>query len=618
VRTIERRVGLLFAGFLLCFLVISARAFWLQGVEGATLASEAASQQTDVVTVPGLRGSILDRYGNPLAVSEYAKTIYATPYQVKHPGEDAAKLASILGLGRSQVLKSLTAESGFSYIARKVDLPQAARVSRLELEGIGELPDSRRTYPQGPLAAQTIGVVGSEGQGLSGLEAGEESVLHAENGERRVVNDALGEPIRLETVKEADNGEDIRLTLDPAIEKKTEQVLGEVGETYAPKGATAIVMDPRNSQVLAMANWPPVDPTDLEGVTPEDLMNRATGFTYEPGSTFKAFTVSAALEEGLVTPTSTFTIPPSLQVADRTIKDAEEHGTETLSVAEILAKSSNIGAVEIGLQLGAQRFSRWIDRFGFGRPTGVQFPAEERGIVPALDEYSGSTMGNLPMGQGLSVTPMQMIAGYDAIANGGILRRPQLIEKVGDEPVPEPRGRRVIKASVAEQVRTMLEGVLAPGGTASEVSVPGYTLAGKTGTAQVAENGTYSETKFVASFIGFAPAQDPRLLVAVIVDQPQGEIYGGSVAAPAFGKIAAFALPYLGVAHTPWERGWGRPSRLLGFSPGASHLSLSGLCEKQDAAAPEEHPNPASTIRRSPTPGRGGAEHRRSCVVTPI
>lgn len=547
-RTIERRIGLLFAGFLLCFGVIAARAFWLQGVQGAKLASEAAYQQTDVVTVPGLRGSVLDRYGNPLAASEDAKTIYATPYQVKRPAEAAAKLASILGVGERGVLKSLTEESGFAYVARKVALPVAARVERLELEGIGELPDSRRTYPQGALAAQTIGVVGSEGQGLTGLEAGEESALRGEDGERRVVNDALGEPIRLETVSEAQDGEDVRLTLDPAIEKKTEEVLGEVGETYAPKGATAIVMDPRNSQVLAMANWPPVDPSDLEAASPEDLMNRATGFTYEPGSTFKAFTVSAALEEGIVTPTSTFTIPPSLQVADRTIEDAEEHGTEALSVAEILAKSSNIGAVEIGLELGAQRFSRWIDRFGFGRPTGVQYPAEERGIVPSLDEYSGSTMGNLPMGQGLSVTPMQMIAGYDAIADGGILRRPQLIERVGEEAVPEPKGHRVISSSVAEQVRTMLKGVLAPGGTASEVSVPGYTLAGKTGTAQVAENGTYSETKYVASFIGFAPAQNPQLLVAVIVDQPQGEIYGGSVAAPAFGKIAAFALPYLGVA----------------------------------------------------------------------
>ena len=546
-RTIERRIGLLFAGFLLCFLVIAGRAFWLQGVQGSKLASEAAYQQTDVVTVPGLRGSVLDRFGNPLAVSEDAKTIYATPYQVKKPRQTAAKLASILGLEEAEVLKSLSEESGFAYVARKVAVPTAARVARLELPGIGELPDSRRTYPQGDLAAQTIGAVGDENQGLTGLEMGEESVLRGSDGERRVVNDALGEPIRLDTVKEASDGENLQLTLDPAIQKETEQALAEVGETYAPKGATAIVMNPRDSQVLAMANWPPVDPSDLENANPEDLINRATGFNYEPGSTFKAFTVSAALEEGVVTPTSTFTIPPSLQVADRTIEDAEEHGTENLSVAEILAKSSNIGAVEIGEALGATRFSKWIDRFGFGRQTGVQFPGEEIGLVPKLDEYSGSTMGNLPMGQGLSVTPMQMIAGYAAIANGGMLRPPQLVEKVGEEPVEEPRGHRVISPLVAEQVRTMLEGVLAPGGTASEVSVPGYNLAGKTGTAQVAENGTYSKTKFIASFIGFAPAADPRLLVAVVVDQPQGEIYGGSVAAPAFGKIAAFALPYLGV-----------------------------------------------------------------------
>ena len=546
-RTIERRIGLLFAGFLLCFAVIAARALWLQGVQGAKLASEAAYQQTDVVTVPGLRGSVLDRYGNPLAVSEDAKTIYATPYQVEHPRRDAAKLASILDMNAGAVLNSLTEESGFSYVARKVDLPTAARVARLELDGIGELPDSRRTYPQGDLAAQTIGAVGSQGEGLSGLEAGEDSVLGGEDGERRVVNDALGEPIRLETIQEAEDGEDLRLTLDPAIEKRAEQALAEIGEIYAPKGATAIVLDPRSSQLLAMANWPPVDPTDLEGAVPEDLLNRATGFTYEPGSTFKAFTVAAALAEGQVTPETSFTLPPELQVADRTITDAEARPTVTLSVAQILAHSSNIGAATIGLGLGSEKFSRWIDRFGFGRPTGVQYPAEERGIVPELDEYSGSTMGNLPIGQGLSVTPMQMVAAYAAIADGGILRAPQLVERVGEDRVREPKGRRVISVAVAAQVRTMLEGVLEAGGTASSISVPGYTLAGKTGTAQVAEDGTYSETKYVASFIGFAPAQDPRLLVAVIVDQPQGDIYGGSVAAPAFGKIAAFALPYLGV-----------------------------------------------------------------------
>ncbi len=547
-RLIERRIGLLFAAFLLCFLVIVGRAFWLQGVQGGALASEALSQQTETVTVPGLRGALLDRRGHALAASEDAATIFATPYQVKNPVRAAEKLAPILELDKGEVLKSLTAESGFSYLAHKVSLEAAGRVERLELEGIGMLPDSRRTYPQGEMAGQVIGAVGTENQGLIGLEAGEESVLGGSDGERRIVRDALGDPIRLETVSEASDGEDIQLTLDPLIQEKTERVLAEVGEAYAPKGATAIVMDPRSSQVLAMANWPPVDPSDLSSAGNEDLINRATGFTYEPGSTFKAFTVSAALEEKLVTPTSSFVLPPSIQVADRTIEDAEGRPTETMSVAEILAHSSNVGAVTIGLEVGAEKFSRWINRFGFGRPTGVQFPAEEQGIVPELDEYSGSTMGNLPIGQGLAVTPMQMMAGYAAIADGGILRQPRLIKRVGDEPVPEPEGRRVIDAGVAAQVREMLEGVLAAGGTASEVSVPGYTLAGKTGTAEVAENGTYSETKYVASFIGFAPAQDPKFLAAVIVDQPQGDIYGGSVAAPAFGQIAGFSLPYLGVA----------------------------------------------------------------------
>jgi cell division protein FtsI/penicillin-binding protein 2 len=547
-RLIERRIGLLFAGFLLCFLVVIGRAFWLQGVQGGALASEAISQQTETVTVPGLRGTLLDRRGNALAASEDAATIFATPYQVKNPTRAAEKLARILDLEPSEVLESLTADSGFSYVAHKVSLEQAGRVERLELEGIGELPDSRRTYPQGEMAGQVIGAVGSENQGLIGLEAGEEDVLAGSDGERHIVRDALGDPIRLETVSEAEDGEDIQLTLDPLIQAETERALAGVGESYSPKGATAIVMDPRSSRVLAMANWPPVDPSDLSSVSNEDLMNRATGFNYEPGSTFKAFTVAAALEEKLLTPTSSFTLAPSIQVADRTIEDSHPRGTETLSVAEILAHSSNVGAVTIGLEVGAEKFSRWINRFGFGRPTGVQFPAEEEGIVPELDEYSGSSMGNLPIGQGLAVTPMQMMAGYAAIANGGTLRPPQLIKRIGEEEVQEPKGHRVIDAGVAAEVREMLEGVLAPGGTASEVSVPGYTLAGKTGTAEVAENGTYSETKYVASFIGFAPAQDPKLLAAVIVDQPQGEIYGGSVAAPAFGQIAAFALPYLGVA----------------------------------------------------------------------
>jgi cell division protein FtsI (penicillin-binding protein 3) len=546
-RLIERRIGLLFAGFLVAFLLIVVRAFWLQGVEASQLSSQALDQQTQTVMVPGLRGAILDRDGTRLASSEDAATIVTTPYLVKKKQKAAALLAPILKEKPGKVLKALNTESGFAYLAKDVDLSTATKIEKLGIEGIEQIPGSRRTYPQGEMAGQVIGVVSSENQGLTGIEEDENSALAGEEGERRVVTDALGDPLKLETVKEARDGEEVELTLDPVIQEKAEQVLAKVGETYSPKGATAIVMDPQTSEILAMANWPPIDPGDLEHVSSEDLLNQATGLNYEPGSTFKAFTVSAALEEGLVTPTTEFTIPPEIEVGERIIHDAEEHGTENLTVEQILARSSNIGAVEIGQKIGATKYSKWIERFGFGQKTGVQFPSEEHGIVPKLSEYSGATMGNLPMGQGAAVTPMQMMQGYAAIAQGGIERPPQLVKRVGEEKVHEPKGHRVISGATAEAVRKMLEGVLGPEGTASEVSVPGYSLAGKTGTAEVAENGGYSKTKYIASFIGMAPAMNPKFLAAVIVDQPEGEIYGGSVAAPAFGEIAAFSLPYLGV-----------------------------------------------------------------------
>jgi cell division protein FtsI (penicillin-binding protein 3) len=545
---VERRIGLLFASFLLLLVLAVGRAAWVQGIQGGGLSADAQSQQMQTVPVPGLRGSILDRKGHELAVSEDAADVIATPYQVKNPPQMARRLAPILHSSKADILKNLNSgSSGFAYLARGVDLSAAGRIRKLGLTGVTTVPASRRVYPEGKIAGQVIGTVGLDGQGLTGLEAADNSTLGATNGEQRVILDGLGKAIERTTVSSATDGQNIKLTIDAAIQAHTEDVLANVARTYRPAGATAIVMNPRNSQILAMANWPTVDPSDPAGASPQALQNMATGFTYEPGSTFKAFTVAGALMEHLVTPSTVFDLPVELQVADRTISDAEARGPESLTVAQILAQSSNVGAVKIGLEVGAQHFYDWVRKFGFGQPTGVAFPGEEQGIVPTPSEFSGSTMGNLPIGQGLSVTPMQMVQAYAAICNGGILKPPQLVERIGGEPVHEPHGRRVIDPHVAAEVRQMLEGVLAPGGTASEVSVPGYSLAGKTGTAQVAENGGYSDTKFVASFMGFAPAQHPRLLVAVIVDEPHGDIYGGSVAAPAFGKIASFALPYLGV-----------------------------------------------------------------------
>jgi cell division protein FtsI (penicillin-binding protein 3) len=542
VRRIDQRAGLLFAAFLLLFALALVRSLWLQGVRGSDLSDQARSQQVATVTVPGKRGRILDRNGSELAVSEDAATIVATPYQVKDPARTADRLAAILDVEERRLLEALSdRESGFAYLARKVDLPSAERVRRLDIHGIGIVPDSRRIYPDGDLASQLIGAVGTENQGLTGLEASQEEVLRGPDGERQITRDALGEEISRETLAAPGTGDDLRLTIDAALQAHTEEVLAGVGQTYTPKGATAIVMDPDTSEILALANWPPSDPADVGSASDREILNRATGFTYEPGSTFKAFTVAGALEDDLVTPSTTFTLGPTIKVADRVIEESHEGGGGTLTVADILAQSSNVGAVTIGLELGDVRFDHWVRRFGFGEPTGVAIPGEERGILLEPEEYSGSTMGNMPLGQGLSVTPMQMMAAYAAIANGGVLRGPRVLYSEGKP----PPGERVISEKTALQVRRMLAGVLAPGGTASEVSVPGYELAGKTGTSEKAEDGGYSETDFVASFVGFAPVEDPELLVAVVVDEPRGSYYGGDVAAPAFGEIAHFALPYL-------------------------------------------------------------------------
>lgn len=548
-RRIDGRVGLLFCLFTLLFSVALARAAWLQGVRGGELGASAHLQQTDTIPVPGTRGRVLDRNGKVLAVSEDAATVVATPYQVTDPVGTAERLAPLMDVPASDVAEKLSDRaSGFAYLARKVDLRSADQIRALNIPGISLIPDSRRVYPQGDLASQLIGAVGIDNQGLTGLEQGDQDVLGGQDGEQTVVKDALGKPIRLEQTKPATTGSDVKLTIDAAIQDRTEQALEQIGETYSPAGATAIVINPRTSDVLAMANWPPFDPSDVAGASDAQLANRTTNFTYEPGSTFKAFTVAAALEDHKVTPSTSFYLPSEIQVYDRTIGEAEAREPIDLTVSQILAQSSNVGAVKVGQAVGATRFDHWIRAFGFGTPTGVGFPGEERGIVPALGDYSGSTMGNLPIGQGLAVTPIQMVQAYAAIANGGILRPPRIAEQVGADTVAPRAGHRVLDARTAAQLRHMLEGVLEPGGTAASVSVPGYKLAGKTGTAQkVDADGTYSETRYVGSFIGFAPATNPGLLVAVIVDEPQGSHLGAEVAAPAFGDIAEFALPYLGI-----------------------------------------------------------------------
>ncbi|MFL5782369.1 MAG: peptidoglycan D,D-transpeptidase FtsI family protein [Thermoleophilaceae bacterium] len=537
---LERRIGLLFGLFLTLLALAGARALWLAAVRHHDLSGRAAAQQVQEVEVPARRGSITDRNGVELAVSEDSATVYANPRQIRSPASTAVKLAPIVHRPYQQLLEELSdRRHGFVYLARQIDADSGDAVKKLNVTGLGVTTEPRRRYPHGALASQLIGSVGTDGYGLAGIEQSQERALRGEDGRRRVTSDATGKPVSIVEQKQAKAGKDVHLTLDAAIQERTESVLKGVAQTFAPKAATALVLDPRTGAILALANWPPVNAQSFGKASAEDRMDRAVGASYEPGSTFKPVTISGALQERLITPDSVFNVPPQLQVADRTIHDAEDHGYESLTVARILAQSSNIGTVEIGLRLGAQRFDRWVRRFGFGGSTGVDIPGEATGIVPHPKQYSGSSMGNLPIGQGLAVTPIQMASAYQAIANGGVMRRPHVI---GDTPAPP---HRVIQAATAHRVARMLEGVLGPGGTAQEAKIPGYILAGKTGTAQKPVNGGYSETKYFASFIGFAPARRPRLLVAVMVDEPNGSIYGGVVAAPAFQKIASFALPYL-------------------------------------------------------------------------
>lgn len=547
---VERRIGLLFAIFLGLLVLAAGRTLWLGGVRASALQRAATTQQVDEIGVPARRGAISDRHGIELAVSEPAADVAATPYLIRAPSKVAGRLAPLLGSSQADVLAKLSVKSGFVYLARNLPGAKADRIKALKIAGLQFIPSARRDYPRHWLASQVIGGIGVDGAGLSGLEYARDHVLRGTDGTRRIVKDGVGETIAVRDTKPAIPGKDLRLTLDGQLQSEVEDVLAQIGSRWRPKGATAIVMDPRTSTILALANWPRVDANDFGGAPKYAAQNRAVGFNYEPGSTFKAFTVAGALEERVVTPGEYFHLPPAITVADRTIEEAHPRGTIDLTTAQILAQSSNVGTVLIGERLGADRFDRWVRRFGFGRPTHVELPGEESGQVLARDRYSGSSMGNLPIGQGESVTPMQLATAYAAIADGGILRRPRIIARIGDRPTAAPAGRRVVSASTAAQLRTMLTGVLEAGGTAASAAIDGYTLAGKTGTANKIDSstGTYSRTRFIGSFVGFAPARDPKLLVTVMVDEPQGGMYGAQVAAPAFQEIMRFALPYLRIA----------------------------------------------------------------------
>jgi cell division protein FtsI/penicillin-binding protein 2 len=545
-RLANRRIRLLLAVFAIVFGATLLRAVWLQGVRAQSLGRMAASQHRQTVDVAANRGTIYDSTGVQLAVGEQAMTVYADPLQIRDATKVAPVIASVLRLDPKQVYERISDRShGFVYVERKADATRAARLQRLHITGLGFYPEESRFYPQHSIAAQVLGYAGVDNHGLSGLELTLDRPLAGQAGRETLVRDPFGHVLDSLVSKTARDGSDVSLTIDHNIQAEAEQVLRQTVQRWHAKDGTAIVLDPHTGAVLAMAVAPTYDANSFPSVPRDAQRNRAITDTYEPGSTFKLVTVAGALSTGIVTPQEKFTLPYSIQVADRRIHDAEPRGTETMSVAKILSKSSNVGAITLAELLGKNRLASWISRFGYGHPTGIDFPGESQGIVLPVDKWSGSTIGNVPIGQGIAVTPMQMASAYAAIANGGVWTRPHLVDRVGDGLAKPVFRRRIVTRWIARELTSMLQNVVLDG-TGTLAQIPGYHVAGKTGTAAKPDpRGGYSTSKYVASFVGFAPATRPRVVVLVTVDEPQGAIWGGVVAAPAFKEIAQQTLQYL-------------------------------------------------------------------------
>ena len=547
-RLSNRRLRLLLVALAAVFALTIARAVWLQAVRGASLGRLAARQHHEVRLLPAGRGTILDRLGYPLAIGEEATTVYANPKQVRNPRAVALAAAATLGVNADTLYPQLVdRRRGFVYIARQADPRKAAAMMRRGLAGVEAYPEERRDYPQRSVAAQVLGYAGVDNRGLAGVELQDDPALTGTPGRQTIVKDPFGQAIDVISSTSVRNGHDVYLTLDHTIQAYAESVLRSTVRHWHAKDATAIVLDPTTGGILAMAVVPGFDANRYPGAPRERQRNRAVTDTYEPGSTFKLVTVAGALSARLVSASTPFTLPYSIQVADRVIHDAEPRPTETLTVGQILAHSSNVGAITLAELLGRQRLSDWISRFGFGRATGIDFPGESPGIVLPVDQWSGSTIGNVPIGQGIAVTPVQMAAAYAAIANGGVWLTPHLVDRVAGGGRPHVERRRVVSRGVAAQLVSMLENVVEEGGTGTLAALSGYTVAGKTGTAAKPDREGYSTTKYVASFVGMVPASKPRLVILVAVDEPHGQIFGGLVAAPAFKEIAKFALQYLEV-----------------------------------------------------------------------
>ena len=563
----RRRVLVLFAFLSSWGVVVVGRLVQVQLIRHAEYVSKAQRQQERTIALSPLRGAILDARGRVLAESVSAESIYADPQAIANVEHTARALASIpaLQMSADAIEEKLAAGGGFVWVARQVSLEATSAVRKLRLPGIYYIDEHRRSYPRGSLAANVIGYVGLDGEGLAGIEHSFDSHVRGRAGRVTLLRDARKGMYLVggEGANRAIDGSDVVLTIDSVIQFIAERALTDAVSRYHAAGGSVVVMDPADGSILAMASAPTFDPNHFHDFPPPAWRNHSVQDLYEPGSTFKVVTASAGLEEGVVTPSQMLDCGNGVITVGNV--DIHEHGHNQyglITFEDVMVHSSNVGAIRVGLALGQDRFYRYIRRFGFGERTGITLPGEASGILRRTSRWSALSNASMSMGQEISVTPLQIAAAFATVANGGLRVIPRIVDRLVDSHsntvsrLPSSPPVRVISERTAAVLNEILKAVVARG-TGAPAALTDHVVAGKTGTAQKAGRGGYSPDKVVASFGGYVPADRPRLVILVVIDEPKGSQYGGTVAAPAFREIAESTLRYMGVAPSI-------PSRTIG------------------------------------------------------
>jgi len=537
---------------------IQARLIYLQVIDHAELQARADRQHMRTIAAPAKRGEILDRHGNVLAYSVDADSVFADPSEIEHPDKVAQLVCGVLdecgSKERQEMAQNLRRDSQFVYLARKLSPDQAQRIKALELKGVGFIKESRRYYPKKELAAHVLGYVGLDNTGLAGLESTYDPQVRGREGKVLIQTDARRHALNSRVDRPATAGADLELTIDQYLQHIAERELRTGVEENNAAGGSAVIMDPQSGEILALANWPTFNPNTFGRADDRERRNRAIQDLYEPGSTFKIVTASAALEEQVIRPDDWIDCAPGyIKIGSRKpIYDVHRYGV--LSFSDVIVKSSNVGAIKVGLRLGPERLGRYVSRYGFGQPLSPDFRGESPGIVWNPARVNDSALASMSMGYQVAVTPLQMAAAVSSVANGGSLMEPHVVRAVVKNgrriPIAPKVLRKTVSASTIAELRTIMEGVVERG-TAKAAQIPGYTIAGKTGTAAKIIDNRYSKSEYNASFVGFVPSRQPALTIIVVIDSPHGNGYtGGAVAAPVFKRIAEASLRQMGIAPT--------------------------------------------------------------------